>query len=358
MLAPAAHAGELIDRAASELQQDNVYVDPDADPTLTDDQAQALRERISSQGAGPMYVAVMPAAIAGEAGGSTREAMARIARAVGDPQGTYVLAAGRSIRGGSGSLDEGVTNEIIDAAIEDGGGDLNTILVDVTDQVGEAQANGGSLPGSSFPGGLIILGLLGAGGAAFAVSRRNRRRRDDAEFQQAKANARDDLVALGDDIRALDLDASMPDADPEARADYDHAVARYTEADEQWERARRPAGACARGRSAGGRPLGDGLGEGALRRRGAARAPAALLLRPAPRALDARRRVVAAVRRAAHGPGLRGGCAAPRGGRRPARPARSSGTAAACRTGRPARRTRRSRAGTSAASAAGCSPAC
>ena len=53
------------------------------------------------------------------------------------------------MRGGSGSLDEGVTNEIIDAAIEDGGGDLNAILTDVTDQVGEAQANGGSLPGET-----------------------------------------------------------------------------------------------------------------------------------------------------------------------------------------------------------------
>ena len=146
-----------------------------------------------------------------------------------------------------------MTNEIIDAAIEDGGGDLNTILLDVTDQVGEAQANGGSLPGSSFPGGLIILGLLGAGGAAIAISRRNRRRREDAEFQQAKANARDDLVALGDDIRALDLDASMPDADPQARADYDHAVARYTEAEEQWERARRPQDLA---------PVGEALEEG------------------------------------------------------------------------------------------------
>ena len=253
VLAPAARAGELIDRAASQLQQDNVYVDPDADPTITDDEADALRARIASEGAGPMYVAVMPGEIANETGGSARAAMAQIARGVGDPQGTYVLAAGRSIRGGSGSLEEGVTNEIIDGAIEDGGGDLDTILLDVTDQVGEAQANGGSLPGSSFPGGLVILGLLGAGGAAIAISRRNRRRREDAEFQQAKTNARDDLVALGDDIRALDLDASMPGVDPDARADYDHAVARYTEADDQWERARRPQDLA---------PVGEALEEG------------------------------------------------------------------------------------------------
>ena len=34
VFAPAARAGELIDRAAGELQATNVYVDPDADPTL------------------------------------------------------------------------------------------------------------------------------------------------------------------------------------------------------------------------------------------------------------------------------------------------------------------------------------
>ena len=32
----------------------------------------------------------------------------------------------------------------------------------------------------------------------------------------------------------------MPGVDPQAKADYDHAVARYTEAEEQWERSRSP----------------------------------------------------------------------------------------------------------------------
>src|SRR5918994_5736266 len=157
VFAPAARAGELIDRAVSELGTDNVYVDPDADPSISDSQAEALRERISAEGASPMYVAIMPRDIVDETGGSARQAMAAVARGVGNPQGTYILVAGDSMRGGSGSLDEGVTNEIIDAAIEDGGGDLNAILTDVTDQVGEAQANGGSVPPDNLPGGPILL---------------------------------------------------------------------------------------------------------------------------------------------------------------------------------------------------------
>ena len=49
LLAPApARAGTLIDRAVTGLESDNVYVDPDADPTLTDAQADALRDRIAA----------------------------------------------------------------------------------------------------------------------------------------------------------------------------------------------------------------------------------------------------------------------------------------------------------------------
>ncbi len=64
LVAPApAHAGALIDRAVEGLQSDNVYVDPDADPTLTAAQADALRDRIVSERADPMYVVVAPRAI-------------------------------------------------------------------------------------------------------------------------------------------------------------------------------------------------------------------------------------------------------------------------------------------------------
>ena len=52
--------------------------------------------------------------------------------------------------------------------------------------------------------------------------------------------ARDDLVALGDDIRALDLDVEMPGVDPTAKADYQRAVELYDQANTAFERARRP----------------------------------------------------------------------------------------------------------------------
>ncbi|MGI8780718.1 MAG: hypothetical protein ACR2L8_11255, partial [Solirubrobacteraceae bacterium] len=245
LAAPAsAQAGELIDRAVAGLETDNVYVDPDADPTLTDQQANALRDRIASARAGPMYVVVAPQAIRGEAGGDPAEALREIANTV-KRRGTYVIAAGRTLRAGTtpGILPQGEAGELADEAIRSGDGDLATILLGLTDRVGEARSGGGdsgSDGDGSGAGGLILLGLLGAGGAAVLVGRRKKRRRDAAELAEAKRNARDDLVALGDDIRALDLDVQMPTADPQGKADYDHAVTRYTEAEEQWERARSP----------------------------------------------------------------------------------------------------------------------
>ena len=318
LLLPAtAHAGELIDRAVTGLESDNVYVDPDADPSLSPAEADALRDRIASAGAAPMFVVVAPERIRAEAGGDPALALREIVNGV-RKSGTYAIVAGRTLRAGAteGVLPQGAAGRAADDAIAAAGEDpeVTAVLAGLTDRIGEARtegADGGEGSGSG-TGGLVLLGLIGAGAAVALVSRRKRRARDAAAFEEAKRNARDDLVALGDDIRALDLDASMPAADPQARADYDHAVARYTEAEEQWERARRPADLA---------PVGEALEEGRWAMASAkarfagehpARAPAAVLLRSPSRSVLARRRVVAALRRAAPRARLRGRRAARR----------------------------------------------
>ncbi len=99
----------------------------------------------------------------------------------------------------------------------------------------------------------MLVGAGAVGGGALLLSRRRRRAREAEEFEDARRNARDDLVALGDDIRALDLDVELPDTDPDVRSDYEHAVQRYTEADERWEVAQRPGDLA---------PVGEALEEG------------------------------------------------------------------------------------------------
>ena len=318
LVAPApAHAGALIDRAVEGLQSDNVYVDPDADPTLTAAQADALRDRIVSERADPMYVVVAPRAIVNEAGGSAAGALREIGNTL-DQRGTYVIVAGRNIRALASAdvMPTGEAGKLATEAIEAEAPDLDAILLDLTDRVG-AERNGGGDDGGGVPVGAIVLVGAGAvGGGALLLSRRRRRAREAEEFEDARRNARDDLVALGDDIRALDLDVELPDTDPDVRSDYEHAVQRYTEADERWRVAQRPGDLA---------PVGEALEEGRwamasakarMRRRGAARAAAAVLLRPAPRPVHARRPVVPAVRAAARGARLRGRRAARRAGRR------------------------------------------
>ena len=90
------------------------------------------------------------------------------------------------------------------------------------------------------PSGWIVLALAGAGGAAFVISRRQTRRRQAAELAEVKENARDDLVALGDEIRALEMDMDMPGVSDAARSDYETALNAYQRADQAWRLAQRP----------------------------------------------------------------------------------------------------------------------
>jgi len=241
-----ASAGELIDRAVAGLERDNVYVDPDAEG-FSASEADALRDRIVSAGATPMFVVVTPEAIRDEAGGEPGNALLQIATTLQQP-GTYAIVAGRTLKAGAteGVLPEGEAGQLADEALEAAGSnpDVSEVLLALTERVGDARSDGGSSGSGdgdgAGTGGIILLGLLGAGGALLLVGRNRRRKEDAVEFAEAKRNARDDLVALGDDIRALDLDVQMPAADPQAKADYDHAVTRYTEAEEQWEMARSP----------------------------------------------------------------------------------------------------------------------
>ena len=86
---------------------------------------------------------------------------------------------------------------------------------------------------------LALLGVLGAAAAGgFAVVAVRRRRRAAAELADVKAAAEEDLVALAEDVHALELDVELPGADPRAKEHYGHAVRAYERASEAFRRAR------------------------------------------------------------------------------------------------------------------------
>src|SRR5919108_5153762 len=234
LAAPAAAAQDAIDQAADALRSDPVYVDPDAENGLTPSEQDELRSRIREVDAGPVYVVVLPASAANEAGGSPRGAARAVAERTGR-DGTFAIVVGNDFRAGPSQRAQDAASAAVDAY--DGGG-ADALLLDFVDRLGGDEGPGG---GGNGAGALVLLGLAGAGGAALIASRRRRRRREAAEFAEVKENARDDLVALGEDIRALDLDIEMPSVSAEARADYERAVDAYDRADTAWEQAREPA---------------------------------------------------------------------------------------------------------------------
>jgi hypothetical protein len=231
VLAPGAAAQSAVDQAAQALESDPVYVDSQARNVLSADEADALRRRIEQEAPG-LRIAILPRA-AGEPNDVTRELRSQLG-------GSVATVVGNAFRvDGSPEVEDAAT-----AAFEANRGEgVAAVLLDFVDRVGGAGTSGGTDGGDGGgvgAGGIILLGLAGAGGAAVLVSRRRRRREEEAEFAEVKDNARDDLVALGEDIRALDLDIEMPNVSPAARSDYEQAVNAYDRADSAWEVARRP----------------------------------------------------------------------------------------------------------------------
>src|SRR5687768_13973363 len=243
--APAVAQGTL-GEAAQALRESPVYVDPDAERALTDDEVARLRELIAETGAGPMYVAVLPASARDEAGGDPSAALREIAEQLREP-GTYAGVIGDSFRAGSVGVDvpaSELARESLETHAADG---TFAVLDDFVRRVGDARAGGGSSGGGDEGGGgfpVVLLLLLGVPLAFIGLGRYRQRKRQQeqerAELEEVKGVAREDLVALGDDIRALDLDVQMPGADAEGSQHYNQAVERYTEAEQALDRVRRP----------------------------------------------------------------------------------------------------------------------
>ena len=66
------------------------------------------------------------------------------------------------------------------------------------------------------------------------------RTRHEREWEEVRSSAQDDLVALGDDIRSLDVDIQMPGVADDAKQRYGQALQAYQRASEIFDRAKRP----------------------------------------------------------------------------------------------------------------------
>ena len=244
--ATAQQTSSAVSDAANALRTTPVYVDPGARHVLPPDQQRRVEQAIARRDAGPLYIAVFPEQVARTAGGSPdgvgQELMTTLRR-----PGVYAVAVGHRLLAGqtSGQLDSGEPARLVREAIDAHRGEgLGAILADFATRVGEARANGGSASSGGGGGGGALLAVVAVvavlGGGLLLLSRGRRRREQAAEVADLREAARDDLVALGDDVRELDIPIEQRDADPRARQALDVALQRYEEADRALGRARRP----------------------------------------------------------------------------------------------------------------------
>jgi hypothetical protein len=227
VLVLAAPARADVRSAASALKSDPVYVDPNAELASQVD-ADALRARIKSAGATPLFVAVLPQSAQQASAGRTLIAL----RQATGRKGTYALALGnefRTLGDGFNAAAEG------QKARSQHPNDLEATLVAFIDAAGKAQDDAGA--GGSAAGAVIVVLILlvvVGGGAALLLARR-RSRPDggqDGVSEVGHIEQNDEFVRLGDSIRALELDVTLGDPNPAAKADYDRAVNAYTRANE------------------------------------------------------------------------------------------------------------------------------
>ena len=234
-IAPLAAAGPIVDRAVDALRSDPIYVDPDAEETLSGTEEDRLRSQIDAANAGAIYLAVLPEDASAEAGGDASGVLLAIREGVG-VDGTYAVYVGGELRAGS---DFGDVREVATDAARENEGPGATLSAFVGG-VGRLAA-GDEGDDESSGAGTFVLPLLAVGGVGFFLYRRHRRRQQEAvDFAEVRRAAQDDLLALADDIRELDLEIELPGANAEARDDYERALDRYEEADRALDRARRP----------------------------------------------------------------------------------------------------------------------
>jgi len=253
-LAAPAWAGPWVDRTAGGLRDDRLYLNASARPTLTAPEAEQVRARLAIAGT-PVFVAVLPGQARREAGGDVNRLAGQVAATVGRP-GTYLVVAGGQEGAGSDTLAKGVAATQARAAFRQ----HPELAAATMDFVGRAEKAAGRPPATTPPpqpppggdpdGNTVLVVLLAIAGVvtvavllALTLENRSQRRtvRIGNELGEAKAASQEDITALTDDLRNLDVDLQAGEAgNPQAVSQYTKAYEYLERAEQEFEQAKTP----------------------------------------------------------------------------------------------------------------------
>lgn len=251
----------VLDAAATRLKSDPVYVDDRAERKIDAAAAERLRRQIRSSES-PIFVAILPASATEEAGGDA----AQVPRDLGEKvklAGTYATVSGNSFRAASSVLPAGRAGALATTSFQAKSGEgteavvadfITRVSTAVRSQPGTPSGQGGEAGQTGEAGDLaqdgegsgspnlwpVVLLAGGVGGGLYLWQRGKRRRQQETEFREQAADAKDrellqaELAVIAEDVIALEPQLALH---PDARADYDAAVARYRVAQVALDRA-------------------------------------------------------------------------------------------------------------------------
>jgi hypothetical protein len=256
LLAGPAAAGPWVDRTAGNLRDDPLYVQPQARPTLSPPDQERIRARLGLAGT-PVFVAVLPGQALAEAGGDANRLAGLVAASVGRA-GTYLVVVGGEEGAASNTLARGVAADQARAAFRQSP-EPAAATMSFIDRVEKAA---GTSPATAPPaqpppgqedadGDTVLLALLAVAGVvavgvllALTLQNRSEQRtiRSVNQFSEVKAAAQEDLAALADDLRNLNVDLQAEEAgNPQAVNQYTRAYEFQERAEQAFDQARSPA---------------------------------------------------------------------------------------------------------------------
>jgi hypothetical protein len=253
-------------RIAKLVEREVVYVDPKARPSVSTADAGRIRLRILDKAAGRIKIALIPASRVEDEGGVSGLGAA-IARDL-EPKGALLVVAGDSrfiltshpaSNQAAAAVDEAFNKSPSDSRAKELLGAVNGIAAaDPGPSADPPDPGGGGIPGNvgdfddpsddifdTFDDAIrtttiivaafFVIPLLAFLIWLFLRVRRSRREAEgDIDFAQEKL--RNELIALGDEIRALEVDTQLQGANPLGVADYEAAVQQYDRANFALER--------------------------------------------------------------------------------------------------------------------------